>query len=229
MAASLERRDDGSIALFINADLQFDSADERVYHEALALPAAALAARRIQTPLKVLVVGGGDGLVAREMFKSSRVASLDLVDYDAQILAFAQNELCTLNQGSLSDARIKTHVEDAWDFVDKALADGALFDVIVSDLTVAETALGARFHSVQWYGKLARLLSSWGVLAVNGVSPAATPQAYWSIFNSMLKGMLHAVPYHVSIPSFSAKGYGQGKYSAHPSLVFMPFSDFCRK
>ena len=42
MAGSVERRADGSIALFIDGDLQFDSIDEYIYHEALVLPALAL-------------------------------------------------------------------------------------------------------------------------------------------------------------------------------------------
>ncbi len=209
MAGSLERRDDGSFALYINGDLQFDEGDEQIYHEALALPALALATKRIQSPLKVLVIGGGDGLVAREIFKSSQVASLDLVDYDPEILNLARHDLSLLNEASLNDPRITIHIQDAWDFVEQKLERGASFDLIVSDLTVAEDVRGARFHSVEWYDKLARLLPRKGVLAVNGVSPSATPQAYWSIFNSMLKADLHARPYHVGIPSFSKSGYGQ--------------------
>jgi spermidine synthase len=209
MAASLERRDGDQVALFINGDLQFDSTDERIYHEALALPALALAAKRIQLPLNVLVIGGGDGLIAREMFKSSSVAALDLVDYDPEILSFAQKDLSIINEGSLSDPRITIYNQDAWDFVDLALQRSVAYDVIVSDLTVAENVMEARFHSIEWYAKLARLLSDRGVLAVNGVSPQATPQAYWCIFNSMLKAELHARPYHIDLPSFSAQGYGQ--------------------
>jgi spermidine synthase len=209
MAASLERRDGDRVALFINGDLQFDSTDERIYHEALALPALALAAKRIQLPLTVLVIGGGDGLVAREIFKSSSVASLDLVDYDPEILSFAQKDLSIINEGSLSDPRITIYNQDAWDFVDLAIQRSVTYDVIVSDLTVAENVMEARFHSVEWYAKLARLLSDQGVLAVNGVSPQATPQAYWCIFNSMLTAELHARPYHIDLPSFTAQGYGK--------------------
>jgi spermidine synthase len=208
MAASLERKEGDALALFINGDLQFDSADEKIYHEALALPALALAARRIQSPLKVLVIGGGDGLIAREIFKSSRVARLDLVDYDGQILELAKTDLSAINRGSLTDPRITIHVQDAWAFVDQALVQNGTYDVIVSDLTVAENALEARFHSVDWYAKLARLLSKDGILAVNGVSPQATPQAFWCIFNSMTKANLHARPYHITLPSFVASGFG---------------------
>ena len=39
MTILLDRRSDGSMALYYDGDLQFDSRDERVYHEALTLPA----------------------------------------------------------------------------------------------------------------------------------------------------------------------------------------------
>ena len=221
MTASLERSDNGTVALFINGDLQFSSVDERIYHESLALPALALASKRIKSSLRILVIGGGDGLVAREMFKSQEVASLTLVDYDPQILAFARHDLSFLNENSLVDPRINIHVQDAWDYVDQAFDRHEQFDVIISDLTVPENANEARFHSVDWYAKLARLLNKRGILAVNAVSPTATPQAYCSIFNSILKASLQARPYHIAIPSFSAMGYGQdwGFFIASPELI----------
>ena len=42
MVNSLEHREDGSIALWINADLQFDSKDEHIYHETLTAPALSI-------------------------------------------------------------------------------------------------------------------------------------------------------------------------------------------
>ena len=208
MASVLERRDDGTVALYINGDLQFDSGDERIYHEALALPALAIALQRIEQPLKVLVIGGGDGLTARELFKCASVQNVDLVDYDPEILDFARRELSFHNESSLVDERINIHVQDAWEYVDKAIESGAAYDVIISDLTVAENVMEARFHTIDWYTKLRRMLSDQGVLAINGVSPQATPQAYWSIFNSISAAQLHVRPLHVVIPSFAAAGFG---------------------
>src|SRR5918911_5784066 len=103
MTILLDQRDDGSLALFIDGDLQFDSRDERIYHEALALPALALATRRSSGPLRALICGGGDGLCARELLKSSQLAALDLVDYDPVMLALARADLQSLNDGSLFD------------------------------------------------------------------------------------------------------------------------------
>jgi spermidine synthase len=208
MSSSIRQNADGSIALFIRDDLQFDSNDERIYHESLVLPGLAVIERRLQSSLRVLVIGGGDGLVARELLKSPQVASLDLVDYDPEILNFAKSEFIEINGGSLLNERVSIHIKDAWGFVDAALAIGTHYDLIVSDLTVPENSLEARFHSVDWYTKLSQLLSEKGVLAVNAVSPQATPQAYWSIFNSIAKGNLHPRPYHIILPSFAAQGFG---------------------
>ncbi|MBS1989375.1 MAG: hypothetical protein JSS83_02595 [Cyanobacteria bacterium SZAS LIN-3] len=208
MTASLEKRENGEIALLIKGDLQFDSSDENIYHEALSIPALALAAKRSRAQLKVLVIGGGDGLVARELFKSARVDSVDLVDYDPEILHLARTDFASLNNHSLTDPRITVHVEDAWEFVEKALQSGRQFDLIISDLTVPETAHEARFHSIDWYEKLSGLLTRDGIIAANGVSAQATPQAFWCVFNSLLKAGLHVRPYHVEIPSFAARGYG---------------------
>ena len=204
----LRNEQDGSIALLIRGDLQFDSKDEYIYHEGLALPSLAIASKRIITPLRALVIGGGDGLVARELFKSPRIASLELVDYSQDIVTLAQNDFAGINKSSMADSRLKLHVQDAWQFVDDALNRGESFDLIISDLTVAEDVSGARFHSIEWYTKLAKLLSEQGILSVNAVSPHATPEAFWSIFNGILKSGLQPRPYHVVIPSFAASGFG---------------------
>jgi spermidine synthase len=221
MEHSLRSEQDGSIALLIKGDLQFDSKDEYIYHEGLALPSLAIAAKRIKTPLKALVIGGGDGLVARELFKSSRVASLELVDYSQDVVNLAQNDFAAINKSSMSDSRMKLHVQDAWLFVDEALSRGESFDLIISDLTVAEDVAGARFHSIEWYTKLAQLLSAEGILSVNSVSPHATPDAFWSIFNGILKSGLQPRPYHVVIPSFAASGFGDdwGFLLASPKTI----------
>ncbi len=209
MSGSLERTHDGSLVLSINGDLQFHSADERIYHEGLVLPALAVASKRIQRDLRVLIIGGGDGLCAREVFKSGNIAQVDLVDYDSEILAMARLELKTLNNASLFDERIRIFNQDAWDFTAKAIENEEVYDLIISDLTVPENIDGARFHSVEWYSRLTSLLSYAGVLAVNSVSPDATPLAYWSVFNGLAKVGLHTRAYHVNIPSFCERGYGQ--------------------
>jgi len=207
MSKWLEERDDGSLAFFIDGDLQFDSRDERNYHEALALPALALA-RQGKERINALIVGGGDGLTARELLKAAAVERVDLVDYDPEVLELGRTAFARFNDASFSDRRLCPHVADAWAFVEEALRAGLRYDVIIVDLTVAQDLAGARFHSIQWYDMLRQLLGGTGVLASNAVSPSATPEAYFSIFNGIRAAGLNAVPYRVFVPSFTNLGYG---------------------
>jgi spermidine synthase len=210
MSIFLNLRTDGSMALFIDGDLQFDERDEKIYHEGLALPALCLASGRLAAAQKLsaLIVGGGDGLAARELLKSQQVAKIDLVDYSAEVLDLAIKQLAHLNGMSLADERVTVHVQDAWQFVTDCIEQKAQYDLILIDLTVATDAAGAKFHSIDWYRLLSRLLAPQGILAANCVSPTDSPHAYWSIFNSMRTAGLASLPYRVTVPSFSQLGYG---------------------
>jgi spermidine synthase len=208
MSMLVDRRTDGSVAFFLDGDLQFDSQDEHIYHEGLALPALALAEARGDQQLKILIIGGGDGLTARQLLKSLRVDSIDLVDCDASVIELARTEFAQLNGDSLADQRVRVSVEDARQFIGRAIEGGIKYDVIISDLTASHDVDGAQLHTVEFYNTLRQLLGDDGVLAVNSASPSGTPEAYWSIFNSMLAGSLNPRPYRIFLPSFVEQGYG---------------------
>jgi spermidine synthase len=65
-------------SLFLNGNLQFAAVDEYRYHEALVVPAM----RGAKEVKRVLILGGGDGLAAREVLRFPEVESVTLVDLD---------------------------------------------------------------------------------------------------------------------------------------------------
>jgi spermidine synthase len=207
-ASYIDRRPDGSLALFLDGDLQFDSRDERIYHECLTLPALALAERRMARGLSILIVGGGDGFVAREVLKSPAVRQVTLVDYDPAVVALARTEWPHLLDGALDDPRLAIRHEDAWDFVEGAIARKESFDLAIADLTVPQDVAGTRFASVDWLQRLSALLSRRGVAALNVASPSQSPEAYWSVYNAARLVGLHPRPYRIHLPSFAAAQYG---------------------
>lgn len=210
MTIVLDERSDASLAVYIDGDLQFDSRDEGLYHELLALPALALATQRLasRSKIRLLICGGGDGLVARELLKSPLITHLDLVDYDPAIIQLAREEWPILNNHALNDPRTHVHVVDAVEFVANAARMHLQYDVVISDFTVPRDLAGARLHSVEWYEQLRAVLTPEGVLAVNAASPAQTPGAYWSIYNSLRAVKLNPRPYRIALPSFTDIGYG---------------------
>src|SRR5688572_8064963 len=104
MGRHLDERADGSYALFIDGDLQFDTRDEALYHEALALPALCLARPMFsEAGLRVLICGGGDGLALRECLRFPDVTRIDLVDYDPNVVEMGRTRFADQNNASFHD------------------------------------------------------------------------------------------------------------------------------
>ena len=71
----------GDLRLYLNGNLQFSTRDEYRYHEALVWPVLG----RVANPRNVLILGGGDGLAAREVLRDARVERITLVDLDPEM------------------------------------------------------------------------------------------------------------------------------------------------
>src|SRR5262249_45750045 len=113
-------------SLFLNGNLQFSSTDEYRYHEALVHPAMQAARER----KRVLILGGGDGLAAREVLSYADVESVTLVDLDAAVTTLGVRfpELKELNAASLESPKLHLHNDDALRFLAERKADER-FDV----------------------------------------------------------------------------------------------------
>ena len=118
MNLHLNQRGVNDFAFYIDGDLQFDTQDEALYHEGLALPALSLAA--MQKPycdLRVLICGGGDGLALRECLRFPRVAHVDLVDYSPEVVEWGKTCFAGVNAQAFADSRAHIHIADAWEFL----------------------------------------------------------------------------------------------------------------
>ena len=83
-------------------------------------------------PLRVLVLGGGDGLAAREILRYPEVSEVVLVELDPEMTRLAVDNpmLRELNDGSLSSPRVRIENEDAliWLGRGQDLFDAAFVD-----------------------------------------------------------------------------------------------------
>ena len=188
--------------LYINGNLQFSSRDEARYHEALVLPAMQM----VQKAENVLILGGGDGLAAREVLKYPQVKQLTLVDLDPEMTKTFRTsaKLSSLNQGSLSHPKTKVVNDDAAKWLEE---NEGRFDVIIIDLPdPANFSLG-KLYSVPMYRLVARHLALQGKIVVQSTSPYFAPNAYWSVVATLEAAGLHTAPYHVYVPSFGEWGF----------------------
>ncbi len=190
------------VRLFLDGNLQFSSRDEYRYHEPLVHPAMSLTRSRES----VLVLGGGDGLVAREVFKYDDVQQLVLVDIDPAMteLALTHPALLDINEDSLSDPRVEILNQDAYTY----LADtGELFGVIIIDLPDPNNESLGKLYSREFYKLVHRHLAGGGVIVTQATSPYYARETYWSIAHTMESVGLQTWPYHMYIPSFGDWGF----------------------
>ncbi len=216
MSASLfVERHDAGIAFYINGNLQFDTADEALYHEYLVVPAIALAIQRFpNTALRVLVCGGGDGLAVRDILRFAQVRDVTVVDYDPEVLALARTEFAAYNGGCLlADAstplgtqQVAVYTQDAFEFVQQL--PEACYHVVIGDFTCPTRPEDTAVFSLEWFTQVRRVLDSQGIFALNGVSPTKTPTAYWCLYQTLMAAGFCAKPIRLSIPSFQRLGYG---------------------
>ncbi|RME24283.1 MAG: hypothetical protein D6806_09850 [Deltaproteobacteria bacterium] len=197
------------IRLFIDGNIQFSSADEFRYHEALVHPAMSL----VPGARRILLLGGGDGLAAREVLKYGTVRRIDLVDLDPVMtgLFSKQPELVALNEGSLLDERLAVHNEDAWKFLERA--NGA-WDVVLIDLPDPNNESLARLYTRSFYRLVFKHLSQRGLMVTQATSPFYATDAFWCIYNTVAATRYgpdgarpHVAAYHVDVPSFGDWGF----------------------
>lgn len=101
--------------------------DEFVYHEMVAhVPLFTH-----PNPKNVLVVGGGDGGVIREVLKHPSVEKATLVEIDGKVIEYSKQYLPSI-AGTLDDPRVEVKVDDG--FMHIAKSEGA-YDVIMVDST----------------------------------------------------------------------------------------------
>ncbi len=102
--------------LYLDRKIQFSSGSYQRYHESMVHGGINLLGRE---PVRVLILGGGDGLLAKELLAYKSVVSVDLVEIDKAMigLALKQKEIVRLNGGSLKDPRVHVQITDAFQFL----------------------------------------------------------------------------------------------------------------
>lgn len=197
-------------SLFINGHTQFSDADEGMYHSLLVYPALIAAG----LPENVLIIGGGDGLAARDILKTD-VKSVTLLDLDARLVEFfkepvydkkgtqVNKDFVALTEGSFSDERMEFMFGDAYLNIKSLLSDGRKFGAIIVDLPDPGHPDLNKLYSREFYMMLNRLLEDTGAIAIQSGAPYSAKNAFVSIGKTLQASGLHTTQYQHIIPSFA--------------------------
>jgi spermidine synthase len=188
--------------LYLNNNLQFSSFDEYRYHEAFVHPAMSFS-KKIDT---ILILGGGDGMAAREILKYKDVKNITLVDLDAEMTnQFKTNKLfLRLNHNSLINSKVKVINNDAFIWLDQCKKK---YDVVFIDFPDPSNFSLGKLYSTSFYNKLKKHLNNQGIIVVQSTSPFFAPKSFWCVNNTLKQTFQNTIPYHVYLPSFGEWGF----------------------
>lgn len=142
--------------LVLDGIVQLTEKDECAYQEMIAhLPLCS-----IQSPKTVLVVGGGDGGVLREISRHTSVELIDICEIDKMVIDVSKKFFPELSMG-FEDPRVQLHVGDATEFLRRA-PEGK-YDAVIVD---SSDPVGPAQELVEkpFFETIARALRPGGVL-----------------------------------------------------------------
>ncbi len=141
--------------LTLDGILQTTQLDEPAYHEMLA-HTPILAHGHVKS---VLIVGGGDGGIAREVLKHPHI-QVTMVELDASVTELSKRYLPTLSDGAFDNPRLNLHFQDGCVFVKQATH---AYDVIIVDST-DPIGPGEALFTEDFYRECKSALTQGGIL-----------------------------------------------------------------
>lgn len=144
--------------LALDGVIQTTERDEFGYHEMMT-HVPILAHGNVK---KVLIIGGGDGGILREVLKHTTVEQVTLVELDSSVINISQKYL----NAAFDDPRVQIVICNGQDFLSSV---GTAQDVIICDST-DPIGPGATLFTSEFYGNCQKMLTPAGILVnQNGV------------------------------------------------------------
>lgn len=197
--------------LALDGVLMLTEKDEFIYHEMIVhVPMAVHPCVR-----DVLVIGGGDGGVLRELSKYETIRSIDLVEIDKEVIEVSQKYLPSTACG-FSDPRVTVHIQDGLKFVRH---HENAYDLIIVDST-DPFGPGEGLFTREFYGNCCHCLHSDGIMVNQHESPfyAYEAIAMQRAHKRIVESFRISRVYQAHIPTYPSGhwlfGFASNKY--HP-------------
>ena len=154
--------------LALDGIIQTTERDEFVYHEMI-----------VHVPMlshgnakKVLIIGGGDGGVLREVLRHKTVEQATLVDIDRSVIDLSKKFFPHHSQGAFQDPRTRIVIDDGCAFVKQSQEQ---YDIIIVDSTDPIGA-GEQLFTDTFFGDCHRCLAPRGILVNQNGVPFTHPE-----------------------------------------------------
>ena len=201
----------------LDGDVIFSEADEFIYNEMVThVPMAVHPHVK-----KVLIIGGGDGGVAREFTAYPEIEEIDVVEPDEQFVEVCKEYFPEAAKG-FEDSRVQVFYQDGLRFL-RGRSDE--YDIIINDATDPFGHTEGLFTK-EFYGSCYKALKADGIMVYQHGSPFfdEDESAFRSMHNKVYRSFPISRVYQAHIPTCTSGywmfGFASKKY--HPIEDFDP-------
>jgi spermidine synthase len=180
--------------LMLDGVTQLTTKDEFIYHEMMAhVPLMALA-----RPRRVLVVGGGDGGVLREVLKHPSVEKATLCEIDRAVIDLSLAHYPQVARGAFVDRRADIVIADGLKYVAETRER---FDAIIVDSS-EPIGPSAVLHTREFFADCKRALKEGGILVTQNGLPFLFPEHLEATYGMFASLFASASPYLCAQPCY---------------------------
>jgi spermidine synthase len=195
--------------LVLDGIVQTTEADEFIYHEMLAHVPLFAHGR----PRRILIIGGGDGGILREVLRHP-LDQATMVEIDGAVIAMSREYLPKLSAGAFDDPRAQVIVGDGLDFVSKTSES---FDVIIVDST-DPVGPGECLFTAEFYADCRRILASGGIVVTQNGVPFFQPDEMTDTARRLRPAFADVSCYLITVPTYCGGHMALGWASQDASL-----------
>jgi len=200
--------------LMLDGATQVTTRDEFIYHEMMThVPLFAHGQAR-----QVLVVGGGDCGIAKEVLKHPTVERVTQVEIDASVLAFAKEHFPEMAGPVFADQRFRSVIDDGMRY---AAETDQEFDAIIVDSTDPQGP-GAVLFTPAFHAACKRCLRPGGVLVSQNGVPFFQPDELLASIGSFRRLFADAGCYVAAIPTYVGGHMAMGWATDDSNLRHVP-------
>jgi spermidine synthase len=193
---------------------QVTERDEFVYHEMMShVPILAHGAAR-----KVLIIGGGDGGVLREVLWHKGVEKVTMVEIDRSVVDMCAEHLPMISAGAFDDPRTNLVIADGAAF---AANPDDRYDVMIVDST-DPVGPGAVLFSPEFYANAKNCLSEGGVIVTQNGVPFVQGDELQGTMGEFKKLFRSYGCYLATIPTYVLGSMALGWGSDNSELLNVP-------
>ncbi|XP_059474052.1 spermidine synthase [Neocloeon triangulifer] len=148
-------------------------------------------------PEKVLIIGGGDGGVAREVVKHPAVREVVQCEIDAEVVNAAKKYLPTMSSG-FSHPKLSLHIGDGFAFMGQHQGE---FDVIITDSSDPDGPAEALFGE-NYFKLMKSALRAGGIVCSQGETVWTSLDLVYNMVNHCSKHFPNVSYAFTSVPTY---------------------------